>query len=211
LIQVSIHKHLFYNDILTINLNLLFSFKRSKKLSHIHVCALSKINENLERTGATHLMSLIGHKFDLVRPERIQPENYLRVKVSDIVPQEDGSRTPEHQRDGHILTEHTHVHDIINFVREWERQTPMLIHCYAGVSRSTAAAYIAMLVLKPELDEMQLALELRRLSPTATPNPHIIALADGILGRGGRMIAAIKSIGRGAECFEGVEFGFEVE
>jgi predicted protein tyrosine phosphatase len=180
-------------------------------MSHIHVCALSKLHENLERTGATHLMSLIGHKFDLVRPEHISPQNYLRVKVSDIVPQDDGSRTPENQRDGHILTEHTHVHDIINFVRGWDKEAPMLIHCYAGVSRSTAAAYIAMLVLKPELNEMELALELRALSPTATPNPHIISLGDSILGREGRMIAAIKSIGRGAECFEGVEFGFEVE
>jgi predicted protein tyrosine phosphatase len=155
-------------------------------------------------------MSLIGHKLEFTRPERIEPSNYLRVKVSDIVPQDDGSRTPEHQRDGHILTEHTHVHDIINFVRGWDKEAPMLIHCYAGVSRSTAAAYIAMLVLKPELNEMQLASELRKLSPTATPNPHIIALADGILGREGRMIAAIKSIGRGAECFEGVEFRFGV-
>jgi predicted protein tyrosine phosphatase len=179
-------------------------------MPRIHVCALSKIDENLERTGATHLMSLIGHKLDFTRPARISQQNYLRVKVSDIVPQEDGCRTPEHQRDGHILPEHTHVHDIINFVREWERQTPMLIHCYAGVSRSTAAAYIAMLVLQPELDDMQLALELRALSPTATPNPHIIALADAILEREGRMIAAIKSIGRGADCFEGVEFGFGV-
>jgi predicted protein tyrosine phosphatase len=179
-------------------------------MSHIHVCALSKIHENLERTGATHLMSLIGHKIEFTRPERIEPQNYLRVKVSDIVPQDDGSRTPEHQCDGHILTEHTHVHDIINFVKGWDRQAPMLIHCYAGVSRSTAAAYTAMLVLKPELDEMELALELRKLSPTATPNPHIIALADGILNRNGRMITAIQSIGRGADCFEGVEFGFSI-
>ena len=179
-------------------------------MPHIHVCALSKVDENLERTGATHLMSLIGHKIEFTRPTRIKLQNYLRVKVSDIVPQDDGSRTPEHQRDGHILTKHTHVNDIINFVQGWDRQAPILIHCYAGVSRSTAAAYIAMLVLKPELSEMDLAQKLRKLSPTATPNPHIIALADGVLGREGRMVTAIQSIGRGADCFEGVEFGFGV-
>ncbi len=176
----------------------------------IHVCALSKVEINLERTGASHMMSLIGHKIEVNRPARIEVQNYLRVKLSDIVPLEDGSRTPEHQRDGHILPETTHVHDMINFVRSWNQQNPLLIHCYAGVSRSTAAAYIAMLVLKPDLDDMQLALELRALSPTATPNPHIIALADGILKRNGRMISAISAIGRGAECFEGVEFGFSV-
>ncbi len=179
-------------------------------MPQINVCALSKLDENLERTGATHLISLIGHKIEFTRPAHIERQNYLRVKVSDIVPQQDGSRTPEHQRDGHILTEHTHVHDIINFVRGWDKKTPMLIHCYAGVSRSTAAAYIAKLILQPELDEMQLALELRALSPTATPNPHIIALADRILMRQGRMIRAAQTIGRGEECFEGVEFGFDI-
>ncbi len=176
----------------------------------IHVCALSKLHENIAQTGASHLISLIGHKIDMERPMCIELHNYLRVKVSDIVPDSDGSQTLEHQRDGHILPEHTHVHDIINFVQKWDRQSPLLIHCYAGVSRSTAAAYISMMVLRPDLDEMKLARELRILSPTATPNPHIVALADNIMGRKGRMIAAIQSIGRGAECFEGVEFRFDL-
>ncbi len=177
----------------------------------IHVCALTKVEQNLAVTGASHLMSLIGHKLEFERPQTVEPRNYLRVRVSDIVPDSDGSATPEHQRDGHVLAQHDHVQEMINFVKSWDQQAPMLIHCYAGVSRSTAAAYIAMLVLNPELNEHELAWELRKRSPTATPNPHIIALADRILGRNGRMIAAIKTIGRGAECFEGVEFKFKVK
>ncbi len=179
-------------------------------MPRIHVCALSKVEDNITRTGASHLMTLIGHAIDVERPARIAPEKYLRVRVSDIVPGDDGNRTPEHERDGHILPETTHVHDIIHFARKWDRTSPMLIHCYAGVSRSTAAAYISMLAIHPELNEYELAQKLRQLSPTATPNAHIIAIADRILEREGRMIEAIHAIGRGEDCYEGVPFRFEV-
>ena len=82
----------------------------------------------------------------------------------------------------------------------------MVIHCWAGISRSTASAYIAASVLNPELDEVHLATRLRAASPSATPNPRLIALADTILDRKGRMMAAIADIGRGADAFEGTPF-----
>ena len=81
-----------------------------------------------------------------------------------------------------------------------------MIHCWAGISRSTAGGYIAACALMPHLDEAFLARELRQRSPSATPNGRLVALADGILGREGRMIAAIKAIGRGRDAFEGAPF-----
>jgi predicted protein tyrosine phosphatase len=86
----------------------------------------------------------------------------------------------------------------------------MLIHCYAGVSRSTASAYIIALALNPALDEVALAQKLRQLSPSATPNIRLIALADQILARNGRMIEAIKAIRRGKDTFEGEVFSLPV-
>ena len=86
----------------------------------------------------------------------------------------------------------------------------MLIHCYAGVSRSTAAAYIAACRLSPHRDEHEVARALRAASPTATPNLRFVALADERLGRGGRMVAAVAAIGRGRECLEGVPFTLEL-
>jgi predicted protein tyrosine phosphatase len=73
----------------------------------------------------------------------------------------------------------------------------MLIHCYAGISRSTATAYIAACVHNPEADEHGIARALRTASPTATPNRRFIALADAALARNGRMNRAIEAIGRG--------------
>ena len=86
----------------------------------------------------------------------------------------------------------------------------MVIHCFAGVSRSTAAAYIAACALSPKRDEFAVARSLRAASPTATPNARLVALADSALQRGGRMNGAIAAIGRGEECFEGTPFTLEL-
>ena len=60
----------------------------------------------------------------------------------------------------------------------------MVIHCFAGVSRSTAAAFIAACALAPKRDEFDVARALRAASPTATPNARLVALADRALGGG---------------------------
>ena len=86
----------------------------------------------------------------------------------------------------------------------------LVVHCHAGISRSTAAAYVIACARRPDLDEGHLADELRRLSPSATPNPLIVAHGDAALGREGRMVEAIRRIGRGAEAFEGVPFRLDL-
>ena len=95
---------------------------------------------------------------------------------------------------------------LIAFLEGWERTNPMLIHCWAGISRSTAAAYTALCLFRPRADEEELARELRKASPSATPNRLIVSLADDVLGREGRMVRAIEKIGRGADAFEGTPF-----
>jgi predicted protein tyrosine phosphatase len=85
------------------------------------------------------------------------------------------------------------------------------VHCYAGISRSTAGAYVAACALNPQRDERAIAHELRRASPTATPNARIVSLADGLLGRAGRMMAAINAIGRGEMAYEGIPFRLDLE
>jgi predicted protein tyrosine phosphatase len=98
---------------------------------------------------------------------------------------------------GLVLPCQNHVEDLIRFARDWDRQAPLLIHCWAGISRSTAAAFISLCALNPEGAEHELAWALRRASPTAYPNRLLVALADEALTRNGRMVAAIEEIGRG--------------
>ena len=91
-------------------------------------------------------------------------------------------------------------------IRDRDRTEPMVIHCWAGISRSTAAAYIAACTLGPDRDEVEVANVLRAAAPSATPNARLVALADAALGRRGRMVRAIERIGRGADAFEGTPF-----
>ena len=69
----------------------------------------------------------------------------------------------------------------------------MVVHCFAGISRSTAGAFVAACALNPERDETQIAWEIRRASRTAQPNARIVSIADRLLKRDGRMVRAIES------------------
>jgi predicted protein tyrosine phosphatase len=159
----------------------------------IHVCSLARIADTVAETGARHLLTLINAATPVPRPESIPAANHLFIGVNDIVEPMDGMTPPNLD----------HVAALIDFARTWDRTSPMVVHCFAGISRSTAAAYIIACTLRPDLDERALATSIRAQSPTATPNALLVRLADAHLGREGRMIAAIEAIGRGADAFEG--------
>jgi predicted protein tyrosine phosphatase len=170
-------------------------------LSAIHVCSLSRVGEVVERTGAGHLLSLLAAGTEMVRPPLIPPQNHLHLAMHDIAEAQDGMTPPGE----------AHVRSLLDFGRSWDRARPLVVHCYAGISRSTASAYIIAAALAPERDEEELARTLRSLSPSATPNPRLVAVADMLLERNGRMVEAIRGIGRGADAFEGVPFELRVE
>ena len=169
-------------------------------MPRLHVCSLPRIGETVARTGARSLMTLLSPGTAVVRPAEIVPERHLYLALSDIV-----APLP-----GQTLAASAHLEDMLTFVRGWDRAEPMVIHCFAGVSRSTAAAFIAACALAPERDELTIARAIRDASPTATPNVRLVALADEALGRKGRMTRAIESIGRGEDCFEGTPFVLEL-
>jgi len=169
-------------------------------MPRLHVCPLALIDATVAGTGARSLITLLSPGTPIARPQGIPAERHLYLAVSDIIA----------PAAGQILADHTHLGDLLQFVLAWDRAEPMVIHCFAGVSRSTAAAFIAACALAPARDEFAIARALRAASPTATPNAHLIALADAALGRNGRMGAAIEAIGRGAECVEGAAFALEL-
>ena len=79
------------------------------------------------------------------------------------------------------------------------------------LAERTHVAFLPHEAVAPRRDEMAIARELRRASPTATPNARIVSLADRALGRDGRMVAAIDSIGRGEMAYEGTPFRLDLE
>jgi predicted protein tyrosine phosphatase len=166
----------------------------------IHVCSLSRLHETVEGTGARHVVTLLKDVELVQRPHGVTAENHLILGMDDI----------NGPIEGYVAPAGEHVVKLIEFVRGWDRAAPLVMHCYAGISRSTAAAYVAACALNPKRDELAIALALRRVSPTATPNLRLVALADHALGRDGRMRAAIEQIGRGVMAYEGDPFRLDV-
>lgn len=169
-------------------------------MPRIHVCSLRRLHETVVETGARDVVTLLKNVGQVATPASVARERHLTLELADIVaPQE-----------GEILAQIDHIRELLDFVAHWRREQPLVIHCYAGVSRSTAGAFISACMLRPDRSEAEWARAIRRASPTATPNRHLVTLADGLLGRDGRMIAAIEAIGRGEECFEGIPFALDI-
>ncbi len=153
----------------------------------IIVAPLSLVQTTVADASVSHLVTLINGETLIDTPPSIGPDRHLRLAMNDIcAPQE-----------GLVLPCETHVAHLVKFALDWDRKAPLLIHCWAGISRSTAAAFITLCALNPKADELELARALRRASPTAYPNRLLIALADETLARDGRMLAAVEDIGRG--------------
>src|SRR5688572_1237177 len=68
---------------------------------------------------------------------------------------------------GVTLPSAEHIRELLRFVGDWERSAPLLVHCRAGIGRSTATAYVAACFLAPSASEHEIAVALRRASPLA--------------------------------------------
>ncbi|WEX78452.1 tyrosine phosphatase family protein [Sinorhizobium numidicum] len=151
---------------------------------------LARIAEMAVRHGCREMLSLVARGQDFHRPGVIDRTKHLTIGINDISFAGTGDL---------IAPQEEHVQQIIDFARNWDRMHPLLIHCWMGVSRSPAAALIAALAVAPDQDDEALVNRLRLASPFATPNARLVEIGDGALSRNGRLVAAVQSIGRGAD------------
>ena len=160
-------------------------------MTAIVVCPLSRIAEMAVRHGAREMVSLLAADQQAFhRPAVIRSDRHLKLGLNDISFAGTGSL---------VAPSEEHVSQLIAFAGEWDQTAPLVIHCWMGVSRSPAAALIAALAVAPDEDDMALAQRLRAASPQATPNSRLIEFGDALLSRGGRLVKAVKAIGRGAD------------
>lgn len=165
----------------------------------IVVAPLGKIAELAVRHRCREMLSLVAPKQGFHRPAVIDAARHLVLGVNDI----DFAGT------GNLVApSDQHVSAIVDFARSWDRQAPLLVHCMMGVSRSPAAALIAALAVAPDQDDHVLVQRLRQASVQATPNARLIEIGDHVLSRQGRLVAAVKAIGRGADYVGDSPFAF---
>jgi predicted protein tyrosine phosphatase len=167
----------------------------------IHVCSLAALPETVKATGASHVLTVMARVDQVQRPVSVLEANHLRVQVDDIV----------EPIDGFVAPSDIHIEQVLNFVRGWDRRAPLVVHCYAGISRSTASAFAAACMLNPHRDEIAIARQIRAASPIAAPNRLIVGLADKALGREGRMLRALDEMGPGNMLVEGRPFRVDLD
>jgi predicted protein tyrosine phosphatase len=167
----------------------------------LHVCSLAALSDTVRATGASHILTVMANVDQVQRPASVLEANHLRVQVDDIT----------EPADGFVVPSEAHIEKVLNFVRGWDRNAPMVVHCYAGISRSTASAFLAACALNPHRDEIAIARQIRAASPIASPNRLIVSLADNVLGRDGRMLRALDEMGPGSMMVEGRPFRVDLE
>ncbi len=150
----------------------------------IYICSLAAMPDHVRALKPSHLVSLLSAEQQPPTPDGLATERHHRVEVNDI----------SQPMDGYVLPQDDHIAGLIGFLEGWDGGTPLIVHCFAGISRSTAAALIA-LTLRHDGREEEAALRLRSAAPHANPNLRMIELADARLGRDGRLIGALAAMG----------------
>jgi len=124
----------------------------------------------------TYLIS-IGDGDDPLPQGYENAERKLRLRIADVVTEE-----------GATVEDIQHIVQLAEQLRS-ERGT-LLIHCEAGVSRSTATAliiYACWLGQGREAEAMERVIAQR---PFAVPNRRMVALGDTLLALGGNLLRA---------------------
>ena len=149
----------------------------------IHVCGLAALPTLTQELMPTHMVSLLGDDPFPGTPESVVADGHLKIQMHDI---------SEHQP-GFIAPELGHLEDLLAFAQGWRQAGPLVIHCYAGISRSTAAALLVLCCYNRGREREAVHL-LRKRAPHAYPNQRMIALADDLLGCGGRLEEAVDTM-----------------
>ena len=162
-------------------------------MPRILVSPLSGLEEALEHHRPSHLVSLLSPQFMISTPDGFDPRQHLKLGVDDVRDPAGAENPPERE----------HIDRLLAFSRSWDEQAPILIHCWAGISRSMASAYVILCDRLGQGQEITIARAMRRRAPHASPNSLLVRHADEALARDGRMVAALEAMGPPVLTLEG--------
>lgn len=166
----------------------------------IHVSPKSKVPALSLQIRPSHLITLLDPDDLMPTPEGISGHRHLRLGMHDVTS----------ERALHTPPDEMHVRELLDFAKSWDRSQPMIVHCWAGISRSTASAFAIACMLNVPGREREIAMLMRQRAPHAQPNSRIVAFADHLLERQGRMVDAVDAMGPGRVVFEGVPFALPI-
>jgi predicted protein tyrosine phosphatase len=148
-------------------------------VSRIIVCGVDHMPRAVAALGPKYVVSLLPPDQQPPTPPTIAPAHHHRVEIHDVTgPMGDA-----------IVPTREHVATLVEFLRRCDPDAAVLIHCAAGISRSPAAALIALALDHPGRED-EAGRVLRSVAPHTMPNSLLLALADEVLGRDGALLAA---------------------
>ena len=155
-------------------------------ISLLTICGLDELASHNSR-GVSHILSILDP--DWPEPDAFQaydPHHRTTLRFHDVIDPSPGL----------ILPDVSHVEAILAFGRALasdavSAERHLLVHCHMGLSRSTAAMLMLLAQARPQENEDRLLDRLHEIRPQAWPNVRMVAFADDLLGRGGRLTAAL--------------------
>jgi predicted protein tyrosine phosphatase len=158
---------------------------KPEAFSVLTICGLDELDD--------HSANDVSHVLSILDPEWPEPaafqtfDPHLRATLYFHDAIEPGPKI--------VLPQKADIETILAFGRDvGDDLRHLLIHCHAGISRSTAAMTMILAQAFPNEDENAIVDRLTRIRPQAWPNSRMIAFADDVLGRGGRLSAAVNGI-----------------
>ena len=163
-------------------------------MPYILVSPLSAVDTAIAAHRPSHMVTLLSPKHMIETPSGFPVARHLRLDFNDVADIAAGTHPPSRE----------HIDALLHFLRDWDGRAPYLIHCWASVRRSMASAYTLLCDRMSPWREIEIARAMRRRAPHAAPNRLLVAHANSILGRDGRMIAALNTMGPARMVEEGV-------
>jgi predicted protein tyrosine phosphatase len=160
----------------------------SRTAPRISICGIPELGEH-SAAGVTHVVSILGpNSPDPLELAAFAPHRRLILRFHDVIEPQPEQIAPTRED----------VERLLVFGRE-VGETPeahLLVHCHAGVSRSTAAAALILMQANPEWSASAALDAIAASRPRAWPNLLILEFGDALLGRDGEVVAVAGSIYR---------------
>lgn len=158
-------------------------------ISVLTICGIDEIPSHGARS-VSHVLSVLDpERADLTEFAGYGDHHRTTLRFHDIIDPKPGLFMPEREHMDAIIDFGTALLDS----RESRTEGHLLVHCHMGVSRSTAAMLTLMAQAEPDAAETALFERLRAIRPQAWPNSVMVAMADDMLGRSGRLVDALRA------------------
>ena len=146
----------------------------------IIVSSLSDHKNICESVKASHLISVIDPGFQPTTPKVVQ--KHLKLSFDDIVEIKEDNKIFRGPGlvSKQILPNINHINQIVDFVSKWDQLSPIVIHCWCGVSRSMAVA--AFILCKINSNNVDSNIRyMRSIAPHANPNKLMLSMFEKYL------------------------------